>query len=203
VLFKVDFFLRILFISCPEPERRGGCRIGEGSGMGRGGACCRGTNPALWTSASADQPRHRRSGIGTDACVQKTRVVHKHFSFRKGKGEIKEGNGWPVQSAEKRSRRRVRSEVILKPVLQFSGKLTVVAPPHHQFSIYLLLLWTVSQDFFAQGECDIALTDTTEKKNNIFAAVNKPTSFLKKKKLFCFLKKRNYFNFGIQAAAPA
>lgn len=59
---------------------------------------------------------------------------------------------------------------------QFSGKLIFVAPSYHEFSIYLLLLWTVSQDFCAQGECNIALSDTTEKKN-IFAAVNKPTSF--------------------------
>lgn len=83
---------------------------------------------------------------------------------------------------------------------QFSGKLIFVAPSYHKFSIYLLLLWTVSQDFCAQGECNIALSDTTEKKTNIFAAVNKPTYF--KKKNFFVFKKRNYFNFGIQAAAP-
>lgn len=58
---------------------------------------------------------------------------------------------------------------------------------HHltiEFSIYLLLFWTVCQDFCAQGECNTALLDTTEKKNHVFAAVNKPTSFLKEKLLF-------------------
>lgn len=89
-------------------------------------------------------------------------------------------------------------EAILKSLCQFSGKLTSVAPSSHKFSIYLLLLWTVSPEFCAQGECNIALSDTTEKKT--FAAVNKPTS-LKKQNFFVF-KKRNYFNFWIPAAAP-
>lgn len=66
-------------------------------------------------------------------------------------------------------------------------KTHLVAPSYHEFSISLLPFRTVSQDFCAQGESNVAVSDTTEQKTNIFAAVNKPTSFFKD--FFLFLKR--------------
>lgn len=83
----------------------------------------------------------------------------------------------------------MRFEVILKSLLQLSvfwkTHLCCTILPQTQ---YLPACMVNCQDFCAQGECNVALLDTTEEKN-IFAAVNRPTYFLKKY-FFCFEKNK-------------
>lgn len=78
-------------------------------------------------------------------------------------------------------------------------KTHLVAPSSHKFSIYLLFTMNCQSRVLCPRGVQHRIIGYY-RQENMFAAVNKPTSL--KKQNFFVLKKRNYFNFGIPAAAP-
>lgn len=163
---KVIFFSLewMMSISCPGHRKKGSCRSVQGV---RGGEGVESPSPAPQTPLCSETSPRSTSALGKER--------------EKGR---KEGNGWSVGRGTKQ--RHLCVEVILKSSAFSFWKTHLVAPSYHEFSISLLPFRAVSQDFCAQGESNLAVSDTTEQKTNIFAAVNKPTYFFKKTFFFCF-----------------
>lgn len=161
IFFSLEW---IMSISCPGHRKKGSCRSVQGVRGGEG--------VGLRAPARPHRP----------PCVQRLHPgALQPWEKKEKKEERKEMDDELVEEQS-------RDICVLKSFwnLQLSvfWKTHLVAPSYHEFSISLLPFWTVSQDFCAQGESNVAVSDTTEQKTNIFAAVNKPTSFFKK--LFCF-----------------